>query len=66
VRSAESYGASMGLGVLVLFAVPIASLIAAITVVGLFVGVSTFLLWLIALYAAQIAVGWRDWPVDFG
>ena len=57
VRSAENYGASMGLGVLVLFAVPIASLIAAVTVVGLFVGASTFLLWAIALYAAQIAVG---------
>jgi cytoskeletal protein CcmA (bactofilin family) len=57
VQAAESYGASMGLGVLVLFAVPIASLIAAVTVVGLFVGVSTFILWLIALYSAQIVVG---------
>jgi hypothetical protein len=56
-RAAESYGASLGLGVLVMFAVPIASLIAAITIVGLFVGLSTFVLWLIALYAAQTVVG---------
>jgi cytoskeletal protein CcmA (bactofilin family) len=57
MAAAESYGASAGLGVLVLFAVPIASLIACITFVGLFIGVSTFLLWLIALYAAQTVVG---------
>lgn len=57
VHAAENYGASMGLGVLVLFAVPIASLIACVTVVGLFVGCSTFALWLIAFYAAQPVVG---------
>jgi cytoskeletal protein CcmA (bactofilin family) len=57
VRAAESYGASLGLGVLVIFAVPIASIICAVTVVGLFVGCSTFALWLIALYSAQIVVG---------
>jgi hypothetical protein len=56
-RAAESYGASIGLGVLVMFAVPIASLIACVTFVGLFVGLSTFVLWLIALYAAQTVVG---------
>jgi cytoskeletal protein CcmA (bactofilin family) len=56
-RAAESYGAAIGLGVLVMFAVPIASLIAAVTFVGLFVGLSTFVLWLIALYAAQTVVG---------
>jgi hypothetical protein len=55
--AAESYGASAGLGVLVLFAVPIASLIACVTFVGLFIGASTFVLWLIALYAAQTVVG---------
>ena len=56
-RAAENYGASLGLGVLVMFAVPIASLIAAVTIVGLFVGLSTLVLWLIALYAAQTVVG---------
>lgn len=57
MHSAESYGASMGLGVLVLFAVPIAALIACVTFVGLFIGLSTFVLWVIALYAAQTVVG---------
>jgi cytoskeletal protein CcmA (bactofilin family) len=56
-RAAESYGASIGLGVLVMFAVPIAALIACVTFVGLFVGLSTFVLWLITLYAAQTVVG---------
>lgn len=56
-RAAESYGAAVGLGVLVMFAVPIAALICCVTFVGLFVGLSTFVLWLIALYAAQTVVG---------
>jgi cytoskeletal protein CcmA (bactofilin family) len=55
--SAERYGASFGLGVLVMFGVPIAAIIACITVVGLPVGISTFLLWLLALFCAQLVVG---------
>ena len=57
VDSAERYGASFGLGVLVLFGVPIAALIACITVVGLLIGISTFILWMTMLYCAQIVVG---------
>jgi len=57
VKSAEQYGAAAGLGVLVLFGVPIAAVIACITVVGLFIGVSTFLLWFASLYFSQIIVG---------
>jgi cytoskeletal protein CcmA (bactofilin family) len=57
VGSAERYGASFGLGVLVLFGVPIAALIACVTVVGLFVGISAFFLWCAALSFAQIIVG---------
>lgn len=57
VHSAEKYGASLGLGVLVMFGVPIAALIACITVVGLFIGVSTFFLWYASLYFAQVIVG---------
>jgi cytoskeletal protein CcmA (bactofilin family) len=53
----ENVGASFGLGVLVLFAVPIAAVIACITVVGLFVGLATLFLWYGALYFAQIIVG---------
>ncbi|MGB9434458.1 MAG: hypothetical protein WBQ89_19605, partial [Candidatus Acidiferrum sp.] len=50
-------GASYGLGVLVIFAVPIAAFIACMTVVGLFVGVSAFFLWYASLYFAQVIVG---------
>jgi hypothetical protein len=57
VESAERYGASFGLGLLVMFGVPIAAIIACITVVGLLIGISTFVLWLAALYCAQIVVG---------
>jgi hypothetical protein len=57
VENAERYGASFGLGVLVFFGVPIAAVIACITVVGLFVGISAFLVWYAALYYAQIIVG---------
>jgi cytoskeletal protein CcmA (bactofilin family) len=57
VDSAERYGASFGLGLLVLFGIPIAAIIACITVVGLLIGISTFVLWLAALFSAQIVVG---------
>ena len=55
--SVEKVGASFGLGVLVGFALPIAAIIACVTVVGLFVGVSTLFLWYASLYFAQIIVG---------
>jgi cytoskeletal protein CcmA (bactofilin family)/anti-sigma factor RsiW len=57
VKSAEQYGAAAGLGVLVGFALPIAAIIACVTVVGLFIGVSTFFLWYGALYFGQVIVG---------
>jgi cytoskeletal protein CcmA (bactofilin family) len=57
VDNSERYGASFGLGILVLFGVPIAAVIACITVVGLFVGLSTLFLWYAALYVAQVVVG---------
>jgi cytoskeletal protein CcmA (bactofilin family) len=57
VASAERYGASFGLGVLVFFGVPIAALIACVTVVGLFVGISAFFIWYASLYFAQLIVG---------
>jgi cytoskeletal protein CcmA (bactofilin family) len=57
VKSAEQYGASAGLGVLVLFGVPIAAVIACITVVGLFIGISAFFIWYASLYFAQVIVG---------
>jgi cytoskeletal protein CcmA (bactofilin family) len=57
VKSAEHYGAAAGLGVLVMFGVPIAAVIACITVVGLFIGISTLFLWYGSLYFAQVIVG---------
>ena len=57
VANAERYGASFGLGVLVFFGIPIAAIIACVTVVGLFVGISTFFIWYASLYYAQLVVG---------
>jgi cytoskeletal protein CcmA (bactofilin family) len=57
VEQSERYGACLGLGVLVLFGAPIAALIACVTVVGLFVGVSALFLWYASLYYAQTIVG---------
>src|SRR5258708_13765357 len=47
----------MGLGLLVFFVVLIGAVIAVVTLVGMFVGFSTFFLWVIAVYAAQPIVG---------
>ena len=55
--AAENVGASMGLGLLVFFGVLIGAIIALVTLVGMFVGLSTFFLWVIAVYAAQPIVG---------
>ena len=57
VAAAEQIGVTTGLGVLVLFGVPIAAIIACITVVGLFIGLSTLFVWYASLYFAQIIVG---------
>jgi cytoskeletal protein CcmA (bactofilin family) len=57
VAAAEEIGVTAGLGVLVLFGVPIAACIACITVVGLFIGLSTLFVWYGSLYFAQIIVG---------
>jgi cytoskeletal protein CcmA (bactofilin family) len=56
VKSADRYGAAAGVGVLVLFGVPIAACIACVTVVGLFIGVSTLFMWYASLYFAQLIV----------
>jgi cytoskeletal protein CcmA (bactofilin family) len=55
--AAENVGASLGLGLLVFFGVLIGAAIAVVTLVGMFVGFSTFFLWVIAVYAAQPVVG---------
>jgi len=57
VESAGNLGASFGLGVLVFFGVLIGSIIACITVVGMLVGLSSVMLWLVMLFAAEVVVG---------
>ncbi len=57
VSSAEHYGSSGGLGFLVFCGVPIAAVLACITVVGLFIGITSLFLWYASLYYAQIIVG---------
>lgn len=57
VKATEEYGASAGLGVLVMFGVPIAAVIACVTVVGLFIGLSALFVWYGSLYFAQVIVG---------
>jgi len=57
VESAGQMGASFGLGVLVFFGVFLASLIACVTVVGLFVGLSSLMLWALMLMASEVVVG---------
>jgi cytoskeletal protein CcmA (bactofilin family) len=57
VRAAELYGAPIGLGVLVLFGVPIAAVIACVTVVGIPLGVLALGFWFLVLCCAELVVG---------
>jgi cytoskeletal protein CcmA (bactofilin family) len=57
VRAAELYAAPIGLGVLVFFGVPIAALIACVTVVGIPLGVLTLGAWMLMLFTAELVVG---------
>jgi cytoskeletal protein CcmA (bactofilin family) len=57
VAAGERFGAPIGLGVLVFFGVPIAAVIASITVVGIPLGILTLGLWVLTLFCAEIVVG---------
>jgi cytoskeletal protein CcmA (bactofilin family) len=57
VQACDRVAPSIGLGVLFLFATPIAAFLACLTIVGLGLGVAAFLLYLVALYSTQIFVG---------
>jgi cytoskeletal protein CcmA (bactofilin family) len=50
-------GPCFGLGVLFLFATPVAAIIACLTIVGLGVVITTLLVYVIAIYAAGIFIG---------
>ncbi len=57
ISAAESYGAPIGLGILVFFGVPLAAIIACVTVVGLPLGILTMGFWILMLCSAEIVVG---------
>jgi len=57
MREGDSYGLSLGAGVLALVVTPVAAVIACITIVGLAVGISGVLAWIVAIYASQVFVG---------
>src|SRR5258708_7425001 len=57
IAAAELYGAPIGLGVLVFFGVPLAAIIACITVVGIPLAVFVAGFWILMLCCAEIVVG---------
>jgi hypothetical protein len=57
VNAGEQVGAPIGLGVLVFFGVPVAAIIACVTVVGIPLGVLTVGVWILMLFTAEIVVG---------
>lgn len=58
-QACKKYVPAGGFGLLFLFGIPIAAVIACITIVGLGVGIATILLYIIAIYSSTIFVsGW--------
>ncbi len=57
VKAGDHAGPAIGLGILFLFATPIAAFFASITIVGLGLGVAALLLYLVALYSTQVFIG---------
>ncbi len=57
LRQGRRYGPAFGIGLLALFATPILVILACITLVGIALGLGTLMLWLVVLYASQVAVG---------
>jgi cytoskeletal protein CcmA (bactofilin family) len=57
VQACDKVAPAIGLGVLFLIATPIAAFFACITIVGVGLGVSALLLYLVALYSTQVFVG---------
>jgi cytoskeletal protein CcmA (bactofilin family) len=56
-NTTKNVGLSMGVGAICLIVTPIAALIACVTIVGLGVGISAFLTYVVAVYTAQVFVG---------
>jgi hypothetical protein len=56
VQNANRYGASIGIGLLLIVGIPFAAVLACITVVGLSVGISTAMLFVIFIYGGKVFV----------
>jgi len=56
-NASKRFGPAIGLGVLFLFAIPVAAVLACFTIVGLGVGITTLLSYIVALYSAQVFIG---------
>ena len=56
VQTADRFGVSLGIGALVIIATPIIAALACITIVGLGVGISTLLLWAMAMYGVKVYI----------
>ncbi len=54
VQTADRFGLSLGVGAVMMIATPVLVFLACITVVGLAIGISTALLYLISIYASKI------------
>jgi len=56
VQNVNRFGVSLGIGALTLIATPVIAVLACITIVGLGVGISTLLLWAMAMYGSKVFV----------
>jgi cytoskeletal protein CcmA (bactofilin family) len=57
VGASNRFGPALSVGALILVVTPVAAVIACATIVGLGVGIATFFLYIVALYASQVFVG---------
>ena len=57
ISTSDRVGAPLGFGVLALVVTPIVAVLACITLVGIPVGITALLLYIVALYSAQVFVG---------
>lgn len=57
VHASDRLAPAIGLGVLFLFAIPLAAIFACFTIVGLGLGIPAILLYLVALYSTQVFIG---------
>jgi len=57
IRALSTVGVSGGIGFFAVIGIPVAAILACITIVGLAVGIATLLLYIIGLYSAHVFVG---------